>query len=63
MSIDLKPNSLELGSSFTVLNLGSLKIKLIFRAGNSCEFPSSRKLKQTAHKVFLISADFYTPIS
>ena len=25
MFIDLKPNSLELGSSFTVLNLGSSK--------------------------------------
>jgi hypothetical protein len=35
MSIDLKPNSLELGSSFTVLNLGSSRkptqIKSIFK--------------------------------
>jgi hypothetical protein len=49
MSIDLKPNSLEWGHRFTVLNLGSLKIKLIFRAGNSFEFPSSRKPKKTNH--------------
>jgi hypothetical protein len=49
MSIDLKPNSLELGRSFTVLNLGALKIKLIFRAGNSFKFPSSRKPANKPH--------------
>jgi hypothetical protein len=40
-----KTQFLRIESSFTVLNPGSLKIKIIFRAGNSFEFLSSRPKK------------------